>query len=52
MHIEGDIDKVLGDRFTDHVPLLICRKFQELLAKVVTKGIWEAIRNIRAIWGS
>jgi len=41
MHIQRDIDKVLCHRFTDDAALLICRKFQQLLTKVVSKGIWK-----------
>ena len=40
MHIQRNVNKILCHRFTDDVALLIRRIFQQLLAKVVSKGVW------------
>ena len=40
MHIHGNVNEILGDRLVNDIALLICGIFRELLAKVVTKGVW------------
>ena len=39
MHIERDIDEVLGNGFADNISLFVGRKLEKLLAKIIAKGI-------------
>lgn len=45
MHVERNIDQILGDRLADNVALLVCRIFQQLLAQVVPERVWQ--HNVR-----
>jgi hypothetical protein len=41
VHIERDINKVLGDGLANNVSLLIGGILQQFLAEVITERIWE-----------
>lgn len=39
VHIQGNVDQVLGNRLADDTTLLVGRVLQQLLAKVVAEGV-------------
>lgn len=39
VHVEGDANEIIGNRFADGVPLFVRGVFEELLAEVVTEGV-------------
>lgn len=39
VHIEGDVNQVLGDRLADDIALLIGAELQKLLTQVVAEGV-------------
>ena len=43
VHVQGDVDEVLRDRFANQIALLIGTVLQQLLAQVVSKGICTRI---------
>ena len=45
MHIERDIDEVLGNGFADNISLFVGRKLKKLLAKIVAKGIYYSLER-------
>ena len=49
VHIEGDVDEVLGDRFANDVALLVGRVLEELLAEIVPEWICKSNRSIIAL---
>jgi hypothetical protein len=46
MHIERDVDEVLGNRFADEIALFIRGELQQLLAEVVTEGVCHQVREM------
>ena len=47
MHIQGNINEILGDRLANDIALLVGGIFKELLAKVVTKRVWGGVSTTR-----
>ena len=43
VHVEGDVDEVLGDGLADEVTLLVGAELEELLTQVVAEGIYEKL---------
>jgi hypothetical protein len=41
VHIERNINEVLGDRLANNVSLLVGGIFQQFLAEIITERIWE-----------
>jgi len=46
MHIQRDVDQIRGNGITDEVTLFIRRVLQQLLAKVVAKGVGHQVSKV------
>ena len=42
VHVQGDVDELLGYRLADDVPLLVRRVLEELLAQIVAERIFRS----------
>lgn len=46
MHVERDVDQILGHRLADQIALVIGRELEELLAEVVAKRIGHEVGKV------
>lgn len=46
MHIERDVDKILGHRLADEITLLVRGELKELLTEVVAEGVCHQVREM------